>query len=545
MEHYGIWGLIPPVLTIILALVSRDVIFSLFVGIFSGTLIVAGGNPVVALMSLTDTIASSLADSWNIRIFLFCALLGALLGLLSCTGAAYSFGKWASRRIKTKTGALLFTWFFGLIIFIDDYFNSLTIGTVMRPITDESKISRAKLAFILDSTAAPVCILAPISSWVVTVMSYIKDADKFNELGISEFSYFIHVIPYNLYALLAIFMVVFLIFTHRDYGPMARSEKRAEKGHGLFDEKRYGAVVGNVDEKANGNRANPVDMLFPILLLIALAVAFFPITTWFGAIDGETVTSFAQAVHTIPVGQAFNDTDASVALMYAMIITLVCTYVYYIGRRLMNIQQSAEAIMSGLKSMVPALVILTLAWSIGSIIKSSPADGGLGLSKYLADVVVNGGFPLNLLPVVVFLLSCAISFSTGTSWGTFAIMIPIVMPISVALGQQAGLAGSELLAATMAPIGAVLGGAIFGDHASPISDTTILSSTGANCPHLEHVATQVPYALTIASCALIGHVVAGSTLSAVYGLITAFGAMIIAVYILPKLPFIYQKHHAL
>ena len=541
MDHFGIWGIIPPLLTIVLALVTRDVILSLFVGILSGTMIVAGGNPALALMNLTDTMASSLADSWNIRIFMFIALLGALLGMLGRTGSAYAFGAWASSKIKTRTGTLLFTWFFGIIIFIDDYFNSLTIGTVMRPLTDNKGISRAKLAYILDSTAAPVCIIAPISSWVVTVMSYIKDSDGFHKLGITEFTYFIQVIPYNFYALLAIFMVLFIIFTHRDFGPMARSEHRAQKGHGLFDEKRYGAVMGKVDERRDAIGAKAMDMLVPIILLIVLAISFFPITTWNGAVDGESILSFGQAMAQIPMGQAFNDTDASVALMYAMIITLVCTYFYYMVRRLMTVKESADAIIDGMKSMVPALIILTMAWTIGSIIKSSPADGGLGLSSYLSEVVVEGGFPLNLIPMVVFVLSCVISFSTGTSWGTFAIMIPIIMPISVALAEQAGLEGSMLMSATLAPIGAVLGGAIFGDHASPISDTTILSSTGANCPHLEHVATQVPYALLIAVAALVGHVVTGATLDVRIGLVVAFGLTFVGVYSLPKLPFIYQQ----
>ncbi len=535
MEHFGLLGLVPPILTIVLAFITRDVIISLFLGILSGTLIVSGGNPLLALMSLTDRLADSLADGWNIRIFLFCGLLGALVGMLAKTGSAFSFGDWAARKIKTKKESLVFTWIFGLIIFIDDYFNSLTIGTVMRPITDKTKTSRAKLAYILDSTAAPVCILAPISSWVVYVMSVIKDSEGFSELGIKEFSYFINVIPFNIYALFAILMVIVIIFTGRDFGPMKNSCRLAEDRNILFNEDRYGEPAGNIEQETGSVKTAPIDMLFPIIFLIITAVIFFPVSTWISAIDGENIKNFRGAVSSIPLSAAFNDTDASAALMYAVIATLSVSYIYYISKKLLTVKTAAAAILDGLKSMVPALMILTMAWSIGSLIKSSPDDGGLGLSAFLSEAVVNGGFPLWLLPVVVFLISCLISFSTGTSWGTFAIMIPIIMPIAVALGKASGYSGNELLNATLVPIGAVLGGAIFGDHSSPISDTTILSSTGASCPHLEHVATQVPYAVFIAVVAVIAHIVAGLTLSAGAALITAAVVFSAGILMLPKI----------
>ncbi len=510
MDDFGMWGLVPPVLTIILALITKDVIISLFVGISSGTLIIAGGNPVTAMMNVTDMLAKSLADSWNIRIFMFCGLLGALEGMLAKTGAAGAFGRWASKRIHNKRGALLFTWFFGLIIFIDDYFNSLTIGTVMRPITDEKKVSRAKLAYILDSTAAPVCILAPISSWVVTVMSYIQNSEDFDKLGISEFSYFLQVIPYNVYAIFAILMVIFIAVSGRDFGPMKKSEELAESGK-LYDADKFGEPAGSLDEEEVNEKAHFTDMLAPIILLIALAVVFFPVTTWSSAVGKEGIETFGQAVSAIPLRDAFNDTDASVALMYAMVLTIVITYIYYVCRRLLSVKTAASSMIEGFKSMVPALIILTLAWTMGSIIKNPPAEGGMELAKSLSSAVKGGGFPLYLLPVVAFALSCLISFSTGTSWGTLAIMVPIIMPISIGLGTASGLVGPELLGASLSAMGAVLGGAIFGDHASPISDTTILSSTGANCPHLEHVATQIPYAAFVAVVAVVGHVVAGMT----------------------------------
>jgi len=535
MENLEFLGLIPPLLTIALALITKDVIMSLFLGVFSGTMIIAKGNPILAIMNLTDKIAGSLNDGWNIRIFLFCALLGALVGLLGSTGSAYAFGSWAAKRIKSKIGALIFTWIFGIIIFIDDYFNSLTIGTVMRPLTDRVKISRAKLAYILDSTAAPVCVIAPISSWVVYIMTQIKGSEVLDKLGINEFTYLINAITFNLYAIFAILMVAVISLTKIEFGPMARSELRAEKGIGLFDEKKYGAVSGKVEEKAEETKSNPIDMLIPIILFIILAVVFLAVTTWFNAIDGETITNFGQAFASIPILQAFNDTDASMALFYAIIVTLFLTYIYYICRRLITIKGSATAIVDGIKSMVPALVILTLAWTIGSLIKSSPEDGGLGLSKFLSEVVVKGGFPLWLLPVVVFAISCLISFSTGTSWGTFAIMIPLVLPLSYDLGVAQGLVGNQLLNATFVSVGAVLGGGIFGDHSSPISDTTILSSTGASCPHIEHVSTQLPYALFIAVCSLIGHLVAGITYNWIFGMLTTLVLFVGGLFLLNKI----------
>ncbi len=534
MEHYGILGLLPPVITIVLALLSKDVIISLFLGIFSGTLILAGGNPITAIMKLTDGIANSLADGWNIRILLFCALLGALVGLLAKTGAARAFGLWAASKVKTKTGVLLLTWVFGLLIFIDDYFNSLTIGTVMRPVSDEKKVSRAKLAYILDSTAAPVCILAPISSWVVTVMSLVRDSDGFTTLGVSEFSFFIRSIPFNLYAVLTLVMVVLVAVTKRDFGPMLRSELRAEKGKGLCDEKTYGLVSGKIEEEKEKLASKPFDMLFPIIVLIALAVIFFPVTTYMGAIDGETITTFGQAVGSMTLGEAFNNTDASVALFYAVVSTLFITYIYFYIRKLVNIKSAAEGIVEGIKSMMPAIIILAMAWTIGSLIKSSPADGGLGLSKYLSEAVVNGGFPLAILPMIVFALSCLISFSTGTSWGTFAIMIPITMPIAVSLAQNLGMTGAALMNAALINVGGVLAGAIFGDHCSPISDTTILSSIGASCPHLEHVATQIPYAVFVAVCAIVGFLFAGLTNNMIFGWIAALVVFIGGLIILPK-----------
>ncbi len=535
MQSFGIWGLVPPILTITLAFITKDVIVSLFLGIIVGALIVAGGNPGVAILNLTDLLADVLSDGWNIRIFLFCALLGGLVGMLSRTGSASAFGRWAAKKLHNQKTSLLVAWFCGLIIFIDDYFNSLAVGTVMRPIVDKNNVSRAKLAWVLDSTAAPVCILVPISSWVITVMSIVKGSEGFSTFGISEFEFFIKAVPYNIYAILTLIMVLTIILTNRDFGPMKHSQELADRGQ-LFDS-GYGDAPGEIEIVTSGraSKAKVIDMLLPIIILIASALFMFPMTTYIATVDGESILTIGQAASSMSLGDAFNNTDASKALWYAVIITTAFSYIYFVARGLFKIKEASEALMNGIKSMVPALIILVMAWSIGSIIKSSPADGGLGLAAFLSDVVVGGGFPLALVPCIVFVLSALIAFATGTSWGTFAIMIPIVMPIAIGLAEAKGLVGGDVLNATLISISAVLGGAVFGDHASPISDTTILSSTGAGCPHLEHVATQLPYALSVAVCSFIGFVVGGITLSAVAAWITALVCFAVVMVFAPKI----------
>ncbi|MCG8571841.1 MAG: Na+/H+ antiporter NhaC family protein [Spirochaetes bacterium] len=545
MEHYGLLALVPPLLAIILAIVTKDVIVSLFVGILSGTLIVAGGNPFGALTALSDLIADTLADGWNIRIMLFTILLGLIVGMLAKTGAAYSLGDWASKKIKTKTGALLFTWIFGILIFFDDYFNSLTIGTCMRPLCDAKKISRAKLAYILDSTAAPVAIMAPVSTWVVYVIGTYQALPEFQALGVSELSFFVRSIPFNLYAIFAVVMVGFITFTHKDFGLMARSEARADKGLGLWDEKRYGAVVSQVESRSDNSDAKPFDFIIPIIALISIALFFFPMTSWLlmiGTSEGQ-VANLGQAMSAMSLGEAFNNTDSSMALMYAAIFANVFTYIYFIARRLLNLKNAGEALLDGFKAMTPAVMILTLAWGLGTIIKSSPEDGGVGLANFISEVVVNGNFPLWLVPFIVYLFSCIISFSSGTSWGTMGIMIPIAVPVVITLAKSRGLPMDATINAAALTVGTVMGGAVFGDHCSPISDTTVLSSTGAAVPHLEHVATQVPYACFVASCVLIGTIAASITWNALVGLLVTAVLFITGIFLLSK--FLSTDHYKL
>ena len=532
MEHYGLFGIIPPLLAIILALLTKEVIISLTVGILSGTLILAHGNIFTAITIFTDKVAAMTGDSWNVRILLFCALLGAFVSMLSKTGSTKAFGLWASKYLKTKKSVLIFTWFFGLIIFIDDYFNSLSVGTVMRPAFDEKKISRAKLAYILDSTAAPVCILAPISTWVVTVMSYIRDSEGFESLNMSEFIFFIKMIPYSVYPLLALAFVVLISLFFKDFGPMKRSEDDAANGK-LFNEDLYGACPGNL-ETISGDSAKWYDMVIAIVVLILVCIVMFPITTYMGLVGSDGIETLSQAFNSTTITNAFIQTDASKALFYGAVISLIIMYIYYVARRLLNVRSAGNAIMEGIKSMVPALVVLALAWTIGNVIKSSPEEGGLGLASFLSEVVKGGGFPLWLLPAIGYLLGCVIAFSTGTSWGTFAILIPIVIPIATGLANANGYTGEQLLNVLLISVGSLVSGAVFGDHCSPISDTTILSSTGSNCPLLEHVSTQLPYASLVAIASFIGVIVGGITLNPFLALLTGFVIMCIMAILAPE-----------
>ena len=553
MEHFGIWGLVPPVLTIVLAFITKDVIISLFLGIFVGSLFVAYGNPIVAILNLTDAIAGNLADGWNIRILLFCALLGGLVGLMTKTGASRAFGEWAVKKIKSRKTSVLMAWFCGVIIFIDDYFNSLAVGTIMRPITDKNGISRAKLAWILDSTAAPVCILAPISSWVVTVMSILKDSAGFDSLNMTPLNFFIHLIPYNVYAILTLVTIIVIALTERDWSFMAKAEEMARNGV-LYDSS-YGEAPGSMedtdaerrvrpmnmesdDEKKSGsklNKAHTIDMILPLAVLIVSAVVMFPFTTYLNAVRAGDAESVGVAMRSMTMGEAFNNTDASMALFYAILFTIVITYVYYLARRLFTVSACSTALIDGMKTMMPALIILSLAWTIGGIIKNTPDEGGMGLSLYLSDIFVRGNFPLQLLPFLVFIISALIAFATGTSWGTFAIMIPITLPIAVGLATNKGYVGPAFINACSICIGAVLGGAVFGDHASPISDTTILSSTGASCPHLQHVATQLPYATTIGVISVVSLLI-GSIVkfSMIVTWLSALVLFVLAIWLLPK-----------
>lgn len=532
MTSYGYLSLLPPLIAIICAFISKDVIVSLCLGVLSGLLIINNYDIFSAVLAFADLLAKLVGDSWNVRILMFCAMLGALVAMLSATGAASAFGQWASTKVRSRRGAGLMSFVFGVFIFIDDYFNSLAVGTIMRPISDKMRVCRAKLAYILDSTAAPVCIIAPISSWVVTVMSALDKTYGFEKLNMTPFEFFIHSIIYNLYALSTLIFVLYIIISGRDFGPMAKAQALATNSGKLFNEHKYGACAAHLSEEKN-ERAKPIDMLLPLILLVLSAVIFFPLSTYLASIDGEKITSLAQAYASISLSDAFKNTDASVALFYAITWTILLSYIYFIARGLLSLSKASASLELGIKSMVPALIILALAWCLGTIIKAAPSDGGLGLGFFLSEIFKDASYLVAFLPLAMFIISAIMAFATGTSWGTFAIMIPLAMPIILALMDGADY--DQTLTMTLMSIAAVLSGAVLGDHISIISDTTILSSTGAGCPHLEHVSTQMPYALFVAIACAAGFLAGAMAQSLAVAWVATLALMFGRIIMLSKL----------
>lgn len=532
MTSYGYLSLLPPLIAIICAFISKDVIVSLCLGVLSGLLIINNYDIFSAVLAFADLLAKLVGDSWNVRILMFCAMLGALVAMLSATGAASAFGQWASTKVRSRRGAGLMSFVFGVFIFIDDYFNSLAVGTIMRPISDKMRVCRAKLAYILDSTAAPVCIIAPISSWVVTVMSALDKTYGFEKLNMTPFEFFIHSIIYNLYAISTLIFVLYIIISGRDFGPMAKAQALATNSGKLFNEHKYGACAAHLSEEKN-ERAKPIDMLLPLILLVLSAVIFFPLSTYLASIDGEKITSLAQAYASMSLGDAFKNTDASVALFYAITWTILLSYIYFIARGLLSLSKASASLELGIKSMVPALIILALAWCLGTIIKTAPSDGGLGLGFFLSEIFKDASYLVAFLPLAMFIISAIMAFATGTSWGTFAIMIPLAMPIILALMDGADY--DQTLTMTLMSIAAVLSGAVLGDHISIISDTTILSSTGAGCPHLEHVSTQMPYALFVAIACAAGFLAGAMAQSLAVAWVATLALMFGGIIMLSKL----------
>ncbi len=532
MTSYGYLSLLPPLIAIICAFISKDVIVSLCLGVLSGLLIINNYDIFSAVLAFADLLAKLVGDSWNVRILMFCAMLGALVAMLSATGAASAFGQWASTKVRSRRGAGLMSFVFGIFIFIDDYFNSLAVGTIMRPISDKMRVCRAKLAYILDSTAAPVCIIAPISSWVVTVMSALDKTYGFEKLNMTPFEFFIHSIIYNLYAISTLIFVLYIIISGRDFGPMAKAQALATNSGKLFNEHKYGACAAHLSEEKN-ERAKPIDMLLPLILLVLSAVIFFPLSTYLASIDGEKITSLAQAYASMSLSDAFKNTDASVALFYAITWTILLSYIYFIARGLLSLSKASASLELGIKSMVPALIILALAWCLGTIIKAAPSDGGLGLGFFLSEIFKDASYLVAFLPLAMFIISAIMAFATGTSWGTFAIMIPLAMPIILALMDGADY--DQTLTMTLMSIAAVLSGAVLGDHISIISDTTILSSTGAGCPHLEHVSTQMPYALFVAIACAAGFLAGAMAQSLAVAWVATLALMFGGIIMLSKL----------
>ncbi len=471
-----LWSLFPPVIAIGLALITKEVYSSLFVGIVVGGLLYTGFNPLHAIDSIT-TAGITEAVSGNAGIFAFLVLLGIVVALLNKAGGSKAFGDWASKHVKTKIGASICTFLFGVLIFIDDYFNCLTVGAVMRPVTDKNKVSRAKLSYLIDATAAPVCMIAPISSWAAAVAGYAPDGQ-----GISLF---IQAIPYNFYSLLTFVFIIAITLMKFDYGPMKLHEANALKGD-LFTS---GTEVGE-DDTPSTTKAKVIDLVFPIIVLIVVCVfSLF----YVGRCMGDEWV-FASANYDASLGfvDAFSNTDATVGLPWGGLIALIFTIIYFIARRLISFKEAMECIPKGFIAMVPAILILTMATSLKNM------TGLLDSSAFVSGALTNAGALEKFLPAIVFLVACGIAFSTGTSWGTFGILIPIVLAI-FPIGDPLGVICMS----------ACLAGAVCGDHCSPISDTTIMSSAGARCDHINHVSTQLPYAITVAVISFIGYILAG------------------------------------
>jgi Na+/H+ antiporter NhaC len=480
LANAGIWSVVPPLVAIALALITKEVIFSLVVGIMSGALIhsVLAGLGAAGVFTVTaDTMIGKLADPGNAAIVIFLALLGGLVAVVTRAGGSNAYGQWASRKIKTRESAGLLTAFLGILIFIDDYFNCLTVGTVMRPVTDRHGIAREKLAYLIDATAAPICIIAPVSSWAASVIAYYP-----TRTGISGMQAFVSSIPMNLYAVLTIFMVIWMVLRKNgDYGPMAVAQKRADKS-GIIE--NSAAIGGDEFEKLGISEKGKVrDLIVPVVLLVIFSIASM---LWYGGYWAEEKSLFA----------AFGDTAAGHALALGGFCALVAAFLFYVPRGLIPFKDFFAAVGSGIKSMTPAIIILTLAWTISGICRELLLTG-----EYVAGVVAASSMPVVLIPAIMFIVAAALSFATGTSWGTFGILIPITISICDIVAPELNVVS----------LSAVLAGSVFGDHCSPISDTTILSSTGARCNHIDHVATQIPYALTVAAVCFVGYLIAGLT----------------------------------
>ena len=485
------WALVPPVLAIVLALITKEVYSSLFIGIVSGALLFADFSFEGAVNHIfVDGIISVLSDPWNVGIIIFLVFLGAMVVLMNAAGGSAALGEWAGKHIKTRAGAMLCTVFLGMLIFIDDYFNCLTVGSVMRPVTDKHQVSRAKLAYLIDSTAAPICIIAPISSWAAAVSGFVE--------GENGLALFIKSIPYNYYALLSILMMFLLIAFKVDFGSMKYHEDNAVKGDIFSDGNEHTAeseAIVNVHGKV-------IDLILPIASLIVCCVIGMIYTG--GFFDGvDFVTAFAKS-------------DASVGLVFGSFFAFVITIAFYVIRGTLSFKKCMESLSEGFNAMVPAILILTLAWSLKAMTDS------LGAAPYVEALIKEyaEGFAV-FLPAVIFLVAAGLAFSTGTSWGTFGILIPIV----VAVFQHSNY---EMM---IISISACMAGAVCGDHCSPISDTTIMASAGAQCDHVTHVSTQIPYAMLVAVISCATYVIAGFVQGILIPLVAGAALLALTLYV--------------
>ena len=484
MQVYAtFWALLPPIIAIVLALITKEVYSSLFIGIVVGALFYSGFSFEGTLNHIffeevddaSYGMISVLSDPSNVGILIFLVILGALVALMNNAGGSAAFGRWATTHIKTRVGAQLATVALGVLIFVDDYFNCLTVGSVMRPVTDTHNISRAKLAYLIDATAAPICIIAPISSWAAAVAGFASKSDA------NGIALFISAIPYNFYALLTILMMITLAVTKTDFGPMAIHERNALKGDLFTTEAR---PYADADAHEDTSKGKVIDLVLPVVVLVIACIIGLIYTG--GFFSGESFVS------------AFANCSASMGLVLGSSVALVFAIIFFIARRVLSFKQCMACIPEGFKAMVPAILILTFAWTLKSMTDS------LGAAEFVAGVVkASAGSFMNFLPAIVFIIACLLSFATGTSWGTFGILIPIVLAV---FGTDSGALSTISMSACMA-------GAVCGDHCSPISDTTIMSSAGAQCDHVNHVSTQLPYAISVAGISFITYLICGVLLT--------------------------------
>lgn len=487
---FGVLSIVPPLVAIILALITKEVISSLMLGIFVGGVIFTKGNLLEAVQTVFTLMGTKLGE--NGLMILFLSLLGALVTVMNRAGGSFAYGKWAGEKIKTKWAAKLSTAILGIIIFIDDYFNCLTIGAVMKPITDKNKVSRAKLAYIIDSTAAPVCIIAPVSSWAASVVSNIGSANVDNPMGV-----FISTIPFNLYALIAIFSVFFFSIVSFDIGPMAKFE--------IEDTSKMNGMVDEEDLKHSEN-GKVIDLVLPVLVLIAVTIFFMLKTGEY--FDGKGIS----------LKDAFGNSSVNISLALGSAIALFVAFIMFIPRKLLGFREFMDCITEGVKSMVGAMIILTLAWTIGGITKEDYLNTG----GFVAHQLSSNNIPIWIFPAIIFIVAAFLAFSTGTAWGTFGILIPIIVPIIVKMDAMDHI--SIILAS-------IFSGSVFGDHCSPISDTTILSSAGANCHHIDHVSSQLPYAFISAGASFAGFIVGGYFNNPIIALVSALIVFFVLIYV--------------
>lgn len=475
-----LWSLFPPVIAIGLALITKEVYSSLFIGILSGGIIYAAASGTgfegTFKAVVQDGLITNLSNAYNVGILVFLVVLGIIVVLMNKAGGSRAYGEWAAAHIKSRRGVALSTFFLGVLIFVDDYFNCLTVGSVMRPITDKHNISRSKLAYLIDSTAAPICIIAPISSWAAAVSGTVE--------GVNGISLFINTIPYNLYAFLTILMVIFISVSDTDYGPMKIHEDNAKNGD-IFTTKNK---TYEQDAQPVTERGRVIDLILPVAVLIVFCVVGMIYTGGFFS-GTDFVTAFANC-------------DAAYGLSLGSISALIVIIAYYMLRRVLKFNECMDSIAAGFKQMVPAILILTFAWTLKTM------TNHLEAGAFVSGVVQSATALSVLLPVILFVVAIGLAFATGTSWGTFGILIPIVTSVFEAELANVSQTG-EIPSMVIICISACLAGAVCGDHCSPISDTTIMASTGAQCDHVNHVSTQLPYALTVAAVCVVGYLLSG------------------------------------